>query len=123
MSPISTLSEMNTPLAMVVIGGFLARARLWQALKDYRIYVVGAIKLIVFPLLSLLLIYALPMPLSHTAAVTLVILTAAPVAANTVLVASMQKANEELAGQLVAMTTLLSGVTMPILVGLAQTVL
>jgi len=64
MSPVSAVADMNTPLAMIVIGGFLARTNIGNAMRDWRIYALAALRLVVFPLSALALLYVLPLPLS-----------------------------------------------------------
>ncbi|MCL2486421.1 MAG: AEC family transporter [Oscillospiraceae bacterium] len=123
MLPISSVAAMNTPLAMVVIGGYLAKADLRGAVKNMSVYAVSLMRLVAVPLIAMLFLWAVPLPMSHTAAVTLLVELAAPAAASTVMVAALTGRDAELAGQLVAVTTLLSAVTMPLIVTAGEKVL
>ena len=123
MSPISAVAGMNTPLAMVVIGGFLAKASFREVIKNKRAYAVSFVRLIAIPALAMLLLFAIPLPMSRTAAVTLLVELAAPVAASTVMIAALTGRDAGLAGQLVTISTIFSAITMPLVVTVAERIL
>ena len=51
--PVELLSDLNTPVAMLVIGYYLAGARLGSVLRSGGAYLAAAIRLVVYPLLLL----------------------------------------------------------------------
>jgi len=90
---ISLLGSITTPLAMIVIGTFLAPLPFFDMISDKRIWVISFIRLLGIP----------------------VLLAAMPVAANTVLLSEEYGVNAELASKGVFISTLLSLVTIPII--------
>lgn len=117
-SAIGSMASLNTPLAMMVIGFNLARSNLLSALKDKRVYLVSFLRLVLIPLVSLFVLWALG--LRGTLLVSVIIATSAPVAAATTVFSVKYGADTELSVKLVAFTTLLSIFTMSAIVALAQ---
>ena len=116
--PVGFLSNLNTPLAMLVIGSYIARVDLHSFISDLAVYKMAALRLVAAPaayLAVLLLIRPEPDLL-----VSSVIQAAAPVAANTVLFAVEYHQDSELASKTVAVSTVLSIITIPIFTILAQ---
>lgn len=123
LSPIKTLASMNTPLAMVVIGARLASANLKTALLDKRVYIVSALRLIIFPAMCFAALMFFPIGLDDTAKIVLIVEAAAPAAATSALISAQTGKNSELGGGIVAVTTLISALTLPIAAALAKTFL
>lgn len=116
--PISLLSGLNTPLAMIVIGSYIAKVNLRAFVSDKSVYAMAALRLLVAPALFLgLLLLVRPEP---DLFVSCMIQAAAPVAANAVLFAVQYKGDSELASKTVAVSTVLSIITIPIFTILAQ---
>lgn len=116
--PIGFLAGLNTPLAMLVIGSFVARVDLRTFLTDISVYKMAFLRLILCPglyLLALLLIRPEP-----ELFISSVIQASTPVAANTVLFAVEYHRDSALASKSVASTTVLSIITIPIFTVLAQ---
>ncbi len=126
-SPISNavgmLSDVNSPLAMVIIGAHLAKANLFSSLKDGRVYIISLLRLVLLPLGALALLFFVPVPFILTGKITLLIEFAAPTAATVSMLAGQCKRNSLLASSLVAVTTVLSILTMPIIIALGQTII
>lgn len=122
-SAVGMLADVNSPLAMVIIGAHLAKADLFAALKDIRVYSVSLIRLILLPLAALALLIFIPVPFTLTGKVTLLIEFAAPTAAAVTMLSGQCGRNSQLASSLVAVTTVLSILTMPIIIALGQTVI
>lgn len=116
---ISSLAAMNTPLAMVVIGCNLVEAKLLTALRDWRVYLATALRLLIMPGVSLIILALLPRFMPPLPCCVLIIELAAPVAALTVPMSSMSGRNSALASKCVAMSTLLSILTLPLLAAFA----
>lgn len=105
--------SITTPLSMLVIGGMLAQAPLGAAFGQWRIYVVGAFRLLIWPLavwFSLRAVFSDPLLAAIPA-----IITAMPAAANTALLAGEHGANELLASRTIFITTLFSVLTIPLM--------
>ena len=102
----------------MVIGFNLARSNLLSALKDKRVYLVSFLRLVLVPIVSLFVLWALG--LRGTLLVSVIIATSAPVAAATTVFSVKYGADTELSVKLVAFTTLLSIFTMSAIVALAQ---
>jgi len=113
---IGSVADINTPLAMIVIGCHLAGADLLKALSDKRVYTVCAVRLLLAPALSLLLTWLLSIPyLGAVACSVLCIELAAPCAATSVLIGTLCGHDAELPSRCVAISTLLSIVTLPLI--------
>lgn len=116
--PVGFLASLNTPLAMMVIGSYIARVDLHSFVSDMAVYKMALLRLVAAPavyLLVLLLIRPEPDLL-----VSSVIQAAAPVAANAVLFAVQYNQDSKLASEAVAVSTVLSIITIPIFTILAQ---
>lgn len=117
---VSYLADLNTPLAMVIIGAQMSRSGVLNVLKKPMVYVTSALKLVVMPAVTALVLLPLGMePLSYCASV---ILAACPAAGVTAMFAQMFRRDEETASQMVTLSTLLSLVTLPVFALLARTV-
>ena len=110
---ISLLGSITTPLAMIVIGTFLAPLPFFEMLSDTRIWIISSIRLLAIPAVVFLLIS----PFVHDPLLLgiPVLLAAMPVAANTVLLSEEYGVNAELASKGVFISTLLSLVTIPLI--------
>lgn len=113
------VSGMNTPLAMMVIGFYLAGADLKVVARRAGASAAIFLRLIVSPLLSIAVLYFLRAELSQTLMLALVIPASAPVAAMTSMFAAQYNRDVSLSAALVSTTTLLSIVTMPIMIAFA----
>lgn len=118
-APINHLANLNTPLPMLIIGFYLAGAPLLKALKDKSGYLTIALRLVIIPLLSLGGLWLCG--LRGTVLVSAVIGASAPVATATTMLATRYERDTDLSVNLVVVSTLLSILTMPLIVGLAGT--
>ncbi len=116
--PINFFSGLNTPLAMLVIGSYVARVDLRSFVSDLAVYRMAALRLIVSPALFLLLLF-LFRP-ERELFISCAIQASCPVAANTVLFAVQYGGDSQLASKSVAVSTVLSIVTIPVFTVLAQ---
>lgn len=112
------MGSLNTPLAMVIIGSQMARADILGVLKKPSLYLAAALKLLLVPAITALLILPLHLePLSYCACV---ILSACPTAGVTAMFAQKFGRDEETAAQMVTLSTLLSIITLPVFAVLAR---
>lgn len=106
------LGELNTSLAMVVIGGQMAAVHLPSMFRERRLWGVCAVKLLAVPAITLLVL--LPFRLPGVMYQTIAILAGCPVAGATSLFCQLGGKDTSLAARLVALSTLLSVVTLPL---------
>ncbi len=118
LNALTHLSNLNTPLPMLIIGYYLSQSNILDALKSRKIYLVAFIRLILVPSLALALMYFSGVPSAMLVSMT--IAASAPVAANTTMFSVMFDRDEKLSVNLVSLTTILSVITMPLIVALAQ---
>lgn len=122
-TPISLLAGLNTPLAMLVIGFYLAGANFRRVISMPSAYLAAAVRLVVFPLALLALLYPLRSHFPREMMLALVTAASAPVAAMVSMFASKYERDVDLSVGLVSGTTLLSIITMPPVIALAMEVL
>ncbi len=117
-SIIGSMASLNTPIAMMIIGFYLASSDILKALKDKAIYFVTFIRLIAVPLSALGIMYLCG--IRDTVLVSTITAASAPVATATSLFATKFDNDIELSVNLVSFTTVLSIITMPLIVSVAQ---
>jgi predicted permease len=108
--PLEQIGRISIPLAFIVLGGSLQFYRLREEWKN--LLSISVIRLILSPILAFLL--ARGFGLSGPPLTALIVLTAAPIAVAAYTMAKAEDVAPDLAGDLVAITTLLSMVTMSI---------
>lgn len=116
---IGTVAALNTPLAMFVVGVYMAQVNLGRMLRRGALYAVAAVRLLLIPMIGLLLLTLLPQSLRDMKLV-LLIATACPVGVNVAVYAQLHDKDYPYAVETVVISTLLSIVTIPALVGLAS---
>lgn len=116
---IGTLASMNGPLAMVVLGAYLAQVALKELFTDKLTYLCAAVRLLLIPSLTLgclLLItdgYA-------TVRLAVLLAAAAPVGSNVAIFAQIYHKEYTDAVKDVCLSTVFSILTMPLVIGLAD---
>lgn len=118
--PIDYLAALNTPLPMLIIGFYLSQADLKKAFTDAGAYLAMAVRLAVVPLLSMFVMHLLNV--DPTIMIACVIASSSPTAATTTMFAAKYGRDVELSVSIVASTTLVSIITMPLIVALAQSI-
>ena len=107
------VTSMNTPLAMLIAGATASQTNFLKAMKNSGIYLVSGMKLIAVPALC----YGL-MRLTHApelVVMTLTIASGCPVATTGTMFAVLFDKKPERCSQFFAVTTVLSGLTLPLL--------
>lgn len=117
-SPMEKLAALNTPLPMLIIGFYMAEAKIVPVLKDFKVHLVMLLRLLAVPLVMLAVLLALGVR-DRTLVVACVIAACAPSAAMTTMFAAKFNQDTPLSVGLVSLSTLVSIVTMPLVVGLA----
>ena len=121
--PLRFMAGMNTPLAMIVIGYYLAGARLGAVARMRSAHLAAAIRLVAHPLLMTAALYPFRHGLDRDMMLALVIASAAPVAAMVSMFAAKFNRDVDASVGLVSGTTLLSILTLPVVVAVAMSVL
>ena len=112
-SSLELVSSMNTPLAMLIAGATASQTNFLKAMKNSGIYIVSGLKLIAVPALC----YGL-MCLTHApelVVMTLTIAAGCPVATTGTMFAVLFDKKPERCSEFFAVTTVLSGITLPLL--------
>lgn len=117
-SPLVSLGNMNTPLAMIIAGVSLAQTDIIAAFKNIRIYIVCLLKLLIIPIASILVFKLFPF--SDIIVITSVVEAACPSATTGVMFAIRFDKDYKYASELFAITTVFSLITIPIIVFLAS---
>ena len=120
------ISGANAPLAMVVLGVYLAQADFKTLFTEKRLYFISFTRLILIPLVTLALLFGLKflMPsMDNTIILALLLTGSAPVGANVAVYAQLHGKDYVYATKTVVNSTLLSLLTMPLMVLLAQLLL
>ena len=110
---ISLLSKMCTPLCMLILGMRLALVPIKPIFTSFVQYAAIALKLIVFPLLTLLICSILPLEREY--AVGMYILGCAPVGNMVLSFAELLGEGQDTAANVVLLSTLLSMITIPLM--------
>lgn len=118
--PVDYLAALNTPLPMLIIGFYLSQADFKKAFTDAGAYFAIAVRLIAVPLLSMIAMRLLGV--DDTILIACVIASSAPTAATTTMFAAKYNRDVELSVSIVASTTVVSIITMPVIIALAQSV-
>ena len=118
LTPVTYLSQLNTPLPMVVVGYQLSHADFRAALRGAGAWMSLLLRLVLFPLLALGM--CLLLRVDGRLTVITVIAASAPPAALLSMFSAKFRLDTELASSLVSVQSALSALTMPLLVSLAD---
>lgn len=113
---LNTLRCVTTPCAMLIIGCALSAVPFRVVFSNWRMYIVSALKLLVVPVLAWFLLRNF-IPNQMLLGVTIVML-AMPVASNFTILSAQYDRDQTMAASAVFLSTLLSVITIPVLVGL-----
>lgn len=122
-STMNGISAANAPIAMFVMGVYLAQADLKNLLKNKWLYLVSLIRLLVTPVLTLLAFWGLQaiLPAMEKQMLLALFITAvAPAGANVAVYAQLYNKDYVYASTTVVVSTLLCLATMPLMVLFAQ---
>ncbi len=119
-SPIGYIASMNTPLAMLIFGTYIANTNFRTAFKEKGILLTGALKLIVLPLIMIALFKLFG--LEGDLLTSLVISSSAPSANNTVIFAAKYDKDAGIAAQAVSIISFVSIITMPLMIAFSKAI-
>lgn len=116
--PLKYISDLNTPLAMIIIGYYLADARFSAYFRCPPALAASVFRLLAIPAIVLAGLAACAgMGLDKVMCIAIVASASAPAAAMNTMLASKYDRDVDVSTGIVAFTTLVSCVTMPLLVG------
>ncbi len=112
------VASLNTPLAMIFLGTYIANTNLKSLFKEKNAFLVALLKLVALPLM-MYGIFRL-VGVTGTLLTALMISASTPSANNTVMFSAKYGKDTGLASQIVAMASLLSVFTIPAMIALAS---
>jgi predicted permease len=119
-APVNTgldlVGSTTTPLAMLVVGALLATLPVSQLAGDWRVKLITAFRLIIFPIIAYIVLA--PFVADKLLLGVAVLLIAMPVASNSVLLSEEYKVDSTLASQGVFLSTMFCLATIPILMSI-----
>ena len=113
-STLSGISALNAPLAMLVLGSYLAQSDMKKMFTSAHLYWVSAVRLLLIPAVTLLAFRFIP--IEHSIFLTVFIALSTPAGANVAVYANLYDADYPYACQVVAITTLISIITLPLMI-------
>ena len=120
-STLGYIAGMNPPIAMILMGTYLAKLPL-KKLLDKRAYGCVLFRLVIIPAVILLVFWVLPVS-NADIALAAFLAAATPVGANICVFAQQYDCDYEFSVVTVCLSTLLSVITVPLLVSFAQMIL
>ena len=115
------VSSLNAPLAMIVLGSYLAQSDMKKLFTSPALYKLSAVRLILVPAVTLLALHFIPVRTEIL--LTVFIGASTPIGANVAVYAQLYDKDYPYACQTVALTTLLSIITLPLMLLLADPLL
>ena len=112
MDIVTTLGDITIPLSMILVGVQLGGADFKKLIADKALLITSVMKLIAVPALALLILT--PMPVDPVVKLTVLLGMCFPSAVIGVAVAAQENKNYQLMAEAVAITTLLSVITLPV---------
>lgn len=121
-SVVSTIASMNGPLAMIVLGIYLAQIPLKSLFTEGIVYKCTFVRLILIPALSIVLMMLIPKKYLMIK-LAILIAASAPVGSNVAIFAQLYDKDYTRAVKEVCMSTLLCIIIMPVMIGIAEILL
>ena len=115
---VSSVGDLNTPLAMICLGCFLAQVDLRSCFLDGALWRLSLLRLVAVPAIAMALLWFAP--LGNTAALVLLVGVAAPCAIACAMFSQVYGADYRFATRAIALTTILSAVTLPGLIAVME---
>lgn len=109
---VTNLSNLTAPLSMIVIGDSIAMMKVKELIKDMKLLLFSFIKLLFIPIIGVLMMKG--MGVNPMLVGVCMVMLATPVGSMTAMLAQQYEGDYELASKGVAITTILSVMTMPL---------
>lgn len=120
-SAVAAVSSMNAPVAMIILGTYLAQMKLRELFTDRMVYLCAVMRLIVIPLATAAVLAL--MPGNEMLKMSVLIVAATPVGSNVAIFAQMEDMDYTQAVKDICLSTLLCIVTIPLVVSAAGVIL
>lgn len=118
MTALEFIADINTPMAMIVSGVTIAETNILRLLKKKRVYYIGFLKLLLIPVI---LVFALALfDIDEKVKMTVIVAAAAPPAAMCTLQCIRYNKNSVYASEVFAAGTMLSVLSLPLIVKIAE---
>lgn len=117
-TPLNYIDSLNTPMAMIMFGTYLANTDLLGMFRRKENYGVAALKLLILPLAGIGILWLCGV--RGTLLLTAAVLFSAPTANNTVMFSAKYGRDTGTASKVCGLTSVLSILTMPICIALAN---
>ena len=112
------VSNMNTPLAMIICGIYLGQISINKMFRDINLYKFSFIRLILIPFITLIFLYFIP-SIYYDVKIAILIACCAPAGANTAVLASAYNKDYTKAVSSICISTLLSIFSIPLIILIA----
>lgn len=119
---IGTVASMNGPLAMIVLGIYLAQIPLVSLFTDKKVYLCAFVRLIVIPALTIALMLVFPAKYL-TIKLAVLIAASAPIGSNVAIFAQIYDKDYGMAVKEICLSTIFCIITLPIVIGIANYIL
>ncbi len=116
---VSVMAGLNTPIAMLSVGIYLAQTDIKLMIKKTSMYLVSAVRLIIIPALAIVVLTLVP-DTYYEMKMVILIAAACPVGSNVAVYAQLHDKDYPYAVETVIISTLFSLVTIPVIVGFAN---
>lgn len=119
--PVSYVGAMNTPVAMIVLGVYLAQTDMRQILKNRQVWWCSIVRLVVIPAVTIAVMLVIPVAREYTLIKqTALIAAITPVGSNVAIFAKLYGVDYEQSVRVVCLSTILCIVTMPCMMYIAN---
>ncbi len=120
-APVSYVGAMNTPVAMIVLGVYLAQTDMRQILKNRSVWWCSIVRLVIIPAITIAVMMAIPVAKEYALIKqTALIAAITPVGSNVAIFAKLYGADYEQSVRVVCLSTILCIVTMPCVMYIAN---
>ncbi len=113
---VNTLGSCMSPIAMLLTGMTVARKNMKVILRDKSLYVVTALRLVIYPAAFLILVWLLPIP--RTVAICGICFLAMPLGLNSVVIPGAYGKDTSNATGMALVSHVLSCITIPVIFGI-----
>lgn len=115
MEAIAMVGNMNSPLAMIILGAYMAKTNLLDMFGNRQAYVIAFLRLVLLPGLAMIPLSFMPAQYRQIALVIL-IGASAPVGALAPVFAQMFHKDTDQGAKIVSLSTILCVITMPLMI-------
>ncbi len=119
--PVSYVGAMNTPVAMIVLGVYLAQTDMRQILKNRSVWVCSIVRLVIIPAVTIAVMMIVPVAKDYMIIKQIALIAAiTPVGSNIAIFAKLYGGDYEQSVRVVCLSTILCIVTMPCMMYIAN---